>query len=475
MRSPAELLKEGSPTLELAERFRAAGHTLYLVGGPVRDLAMRRALLWTDIDLATDALPDDTLSIVEPVADAVWLQGKEFGTIGARIEGDDYEITTFRTEKYRPESRHPDVDFQSDIEIDLSRRDFTVNSMAIRLPGHERIDPFGGLEDIERRLLRTPIDPEVSFTDDPLRMLRAFRFASQLDFHIDEDTLAAIEKLGAKLESVSAERVREELSRLLQGKSPGRALKLADSIGLMELFLPEVSSLKLEQDPVHRHKDVFLHTLAVVERTPADDLVLRLSALLHDVGKPRTRTITDEGVAFHLHEVVGSKMARARLKQLRFPNEVVDDVTEIIRLHHRFHTYRQGWTDAAVRRYVRDAGRLLPHLNRLVRADCTTRDPSKVERLAARMDELEKRIAELAKQEQIDRMRPALDGVQIMAFLGVGEGRIIGEAREFLLDIRMDEGEIPVEEAFARLETWAKERGIEVTGSRVPPKEKKGA
>jgi poly(A) polymerase len=475
MRSPAELLTEGSPTLELAERFRAAGHELYLVGGPVRDLAMRREEPSTDVDLATDARPEETLAIVKPVADAVWLQGQEFGTIGARIAGENYEITTFRTERYRPDSRHPEVDFQSDIEVDLSRRDFTVNAMAIKLPGHERIDPFGGLEDIQRNLLRTPIDPELSFTDDPLRMLRAFRFASQLDFRIHEDTLAAIEKLRDKLRTVSSERIREELNRLVMGKAPGRALKLADSTGLLELFLPEVSALKLEQDPVHRHKDVFLHTLAVVEKTPRDDLVLRLAALLHDIGKPRTRAINDEGVTFHLHEVVGAKMARARLKELRYQNDIVDAVSEIIRLHHRFHTYRQGWTDAAVRRYVRDAGALLPTLNGLVRADCTTRDPMKAKRLAARMDELEARIGELAKQEQMDQMRPALDGVQIMAFLGVGQGRLIGEARDFLLDIRMDEGEISTDEAYARLETWAKERGIEVAGRRVPPKEKKPA
>jgi poly(A) polymerase len=475
MRSPAELLTEGSPTLELAERFRAAGHELYLVGGSVRDLAMRRNEPSTDVDLATDALPDDTLAIVKPVAEAVWLQGKEFGTIGARIAGDDYEITTFRTERYRPDSRHPDVDFQSDIEVDLSRRDFTVNAMAIKLPGRDRIDPFGGFEDIQRKLLRTPIDPELSFTDDPLRMLRAFRFASQLDFHIDSETLGAIEKLRDKLGTVSAERIREELNRLLLGNAPGRALRLADSTGLLELFLPEVSALKLEQDPVHRHKDVFLHTLAVVERTPPDDLVLRLAALLHDIGKPRTRAITDEGVTFHLHEVLGAKLARARLKELRYRNDIVDAVAEIIRLHHRFHTYRQGWTDAAVRRYVRDAGPLLGRLNDLVSADCTTRNPVKAKRLAARMVELKERIRELAKQEEMDRMRPALDGVQIMAFLGVGQGRLIGEAREFLLDIRMDEGEITLDEAYARLETWAKERGIEVAGTRVPPKEKKPA
>jgi poly(A) polymerase len=472
VQSPAALLTEGSAALELAERFRAAGHDLYLVGGPVRDFAMGLETS-TDVDLATDALPDETLAIVGPVADAVWLQGKEFGTIGARIGDEDYEITTFRTERYLPDSRHPRVDFESDIEVDLSRRDFTVNAMAIKLPGRDRIDPFGGWEDLNRRILRTPIDPELSFTDDPLRMLRAFRFASQLDFRIHEDTLEAITKLRDKLGTVSAERIREELTRLVTGLAPGRALRLADSTGLLELFLPEVSALKLEQDPVHRHKDVFLHTLAVVERAPAGDPVVRLAALLHDIGKPRTRAITNEGVTFHLHEVVGARMARDRLKALRYPNETVYAVTEIIRLHHRFHTYRQGWTDSAVRRYVRDAGALLGRLNGLVRADCTTRDPVKAKRLAARMDELEARISELAKQEQIDRMRPALDGVQIMAFLGVGQGRLIGEAREFLLEIRIDEGEIPVDEAYARLERWAKERGIEVAGARVPPKEKK--
>ena len=473
MQSPAELLTEGSSTLELADRFRAAGHDLYLVGGPVRDFAMRRETS-TDIDLATDAVPDETLAIVAPMAEAVWLQGMKFGTIGAKIDDENYEITTFRTERYLPESRHPKVRFESDIEIDLSRRDFTINAMAIKLPGREPIDPFHGFEDIDRRLLRTPIDPEESFTDDPLRMLRAFRFASQLDFRIHESTLEAITKLRDKLGTVSAERIREELNRLLEGIAPGRALKLADGTGLLELFLAEVSALKLEQDPVHRHKDVFLHTLAVVERTPPDDLVLRLAALVHDVGKPRTRAFSDEGVTFHLHEVVGAKMARDRLKSLRYPRETVEFVSEIIRLHHRFHTYRQGWTDSAVRRYVRDAGPLLGRLNALVRADCTTRDPAKAKRLAARMDELEARIRELAKLEEIERMRPALDGVQIMAFLGVGQGPLIGEAREYLLELRMDEGEINPEEAYARLEKWAEERGIEVAGERVPPKGKKG-
>lgn len=471
--SLGEVLEADSSVTRLAERFRDSGHELYLVGGPVRDLALRRSHS-VDLDFATDAVPEKTLAIVEPVAERVWLQGLEYGTVGALVAGTPLEITTFRTERYRPGSRHPDVSFKSEIGADLSRRDFTINAMAIRLPERTPIDPFDGLDDLKGRVIRTPVEPEDSFSDDPLRMLRAFRFAAQLDFRIDEAVLKAISVLKDSLQTVSAERIRDELSKLVCGKAPGRALDLADKTGLTDLFLPELSTLKLEQDPVHRHKDVWQHTLAVLERAvPPEDLDLRLAALLHDVGKPKTRRIGPEGVSFHHHEIVGADMTRDRLRALRYPNGVVDAAQQLVRLHHRFHTYRLGWTDSAVRRYVRDAGELLGKLNALVRADCTTRNPAKARDLAKRMDELEARIAELAAQEELDRLRPELDGFQIMAFLGVEQGRVVGDARDYLMDVRLDEGVIGIDEAYRRLDKWAAERGISVAGNRVPPKAKK--
>lgn len=425
-----------------------------------------------DLDFATDAPPEETLEIVRPVADELWLQGIKFGTVGVEVSGLRMEITTFRTERYQPSSRHPDVRFASDVHTDLSRRDFTINAMALSLPDRALVDPFGGRDDLERRVLRTPVDPDDSFGDDPLRMLRAFRFASQLDFEIDPAVLGAIERLQDLMDTVSAERTRDELAKLLVGAAPARALELADATGLTRHFLPELSALKLEQDPIHRHKDVFSHTLAVMERT-VPDIELRLAALLHDVGKPSTRRIGPEGVSFHHHEVVGAKMAKQRLRALRFPNGTVDRVSEVIRLHHRFHTYRLGWSDSAVRRYVKDAGALLPTLNALVRADCTTRNAAKAKELAARMDELEHRIGELAEQEELASMRPELDGTQIMSFLGVGPSRAVGEAREFLLEIRLDEGEIGPDEAYRRLGAWARDRGIEPAGDIVAPKPRK--
>ncbi|MDQ3982577.1 MAG: CCA tRNA nucleotidyltransferase, partial [Actinomycetota bacterium] len=405
------------------------------------------------------------LAIVKPLADNLWLQGREFGTVGAEIAGVHMEVTTFRTERYQPTSRHPEVTFASDIETDLSRRDFTVNAMAVQLPGMKAIDPFGGRADLAKKLLRTPVAPDDSFSDDPLRMLRAFRFASQLDFRIAPEVLDSIARLRNALATVSAERIRDELSKLLVGAAPGRALELADRTGLTDLFLPELGSLKLEQDPVHRHKDVFHHTLAVVERTPPV-LVVRLAALLHDIGKPKTRRIGPGGVSFHHHEVVGAEMAERRLRELRYPNEIVDQVRAVIFLHHRFHTYRLGWTDSAVRRYVRDAGPLLGSLNTLVRADCTTRDAAKARRLAARMDELEERIAELAAREELERIRPDLDGHQVMRYLGVPAGPIVGKALAHLLEIRLAEGPLSPDEAFARLDAWARAEGIDPAGDK---------
>ncbi|MBW3594122.1 MAG: CCA tRNA nucleotidyltransferase [Actinobacteria bacterium] len=470
METVSELLSDDSLVMRLAAAFRRAGHDLYLVGGPVRDMYLRRPHV--DLDFSTGATPEETLEIVKKLSTTQWLQGMKFGTVGAEIDGVHLEITTFRTERYEVDSRHPRVEFESDVETDLSRRDFTVNAVAMRLPEKTIVDPFGGLDDIKERVLETPIHPDDSFSDDPLRMLRAFRFASQLDFRISQDVLDSVARLKEKLRTVSAERIADELAKLLLGERPGPALEQADATGLTDEFLPELSGLKLEQDPVHRHKDVFHHTLAVLERTEPI-LQLRLAALLHDVGKPKTRRIGPEGVSFHHHEVVGADMARERLRALRYPNEIVDSVAEMIRLHHRFHTYRLGWSDAAVRRYVRDAGPLLGLLNALVRADCTTRNAEKAKRLAARMDELEDRISELAAREEIDKMRPELDGGQIMAYLGIPPGPLVGQARDFMMELRLDEGLLGEDEAYARLDAWAREHGIEPAGTRVPPKEKK--
>ncbi len=453
----AGLLDEGSTVFKIADLFRDEGHELYLVGGPVRDMLLGRP--HADLDFATDATPPQTRSVIRPIATNIWLQGEAFGTIGAQIDDVHVEITTFRTERYEPESRHPEVEFTADIVTDLSRRDFTINAMALRLPEKEAVDPFDGVSDLRARTIKTPIDPHLSFTDDPLRMLRAFRFASQLGFTIDGDVLATIAELKDALRTVSAERVRDELSKLLVGDKPGTALELAADTGIADIFLPELTSLKLEQDPVHKHKDVFHHTLAVIEQTPPE-LNLRLAALLHDIGKPKTRQITSEGVSFHHHEVVGSQMAAGRLRALRFPNDVVHDVSQIIYLHHRFHTYRLGWSDAAVRRYVRDAGPLLGDLDRLVRADCTTRND---------------RIRELAAKEELASIRPDLDGFQVMAYLGIGGGPAVGEALEHLLELRLEEGPLGADRAYDELDAWARSRGIAPAGRRVEPKAKKSA
>jgi poly(A) polymerase len=468
--SLTDLLAPSSPAMKLAGSFQNAGHELYLVGGPVRDAWLKRA--HEDLDFSTDAAPETTKAIVQPLASAVWLQGIEFGTIGAEIEGVRMEITTFRTESYQPGSRHPSVDFATDVETDLSRRDFTVNAMAIRLPDGVAIDPFGGAKDLAAGTLRTPLDPEVSFSDDPLRMLRAFRFQSQLGLDIDPVVLTAISDLRDKLQSVSAERIRDEFSKLLLGEGLEKALRNADATGITDLFLPELGALKLEQDPVHKHKDVFHHTLAVVNRT-RPSLELRLAALLHDIGKPKTRRIGPDGVSFHHHEIEGARMAGDRLRALRYPNQVVQTVVDLIRLHHRFHTYRLGWSDSAIRRYVRDAGGLLGELNELVRADCTTRNPAKAKKLQARMDELEERIADLATRETLEAIRPELDGVQIMAYLGVSQGPIVGQAYEYLLELRLEEGVLAPEEVYERLDGWARDQGIVPAGEKVSPKPKK--
>ncbi|HXF58021.1 MAG TPA: CCA tRNA nucleotidyltransferase [Actinomycetota bacterium] len=443
--------------VELGERFRAAGHQLYLVGGTVRDLILGRPL--GDLDFATDARPEETLRVLRGWAERRYLQGIRFGTVGALVRGVRVEITTFRKEVYPGDDRHPFVTFAEDVEVDLSRRDFTVNAMAVRLPDREFVDPFGGLRDLAGRRLDTPLSPEESFGDDPLRMLRAARFVASLDLHPAPRVVAGMRRMAERIRIVSAERIRDELSRLLLVPRPTRGLELVVDTGLAEHFLPELPALRLEQDPAHRHKDILRHTLIVVERCEPD-LVLRLAALLHDIGKPATKEVTPEGVRFHHHEVVGARMAERRLRALRYPNEVVAQVAKLVEMHLRFHTYGMGWTDAAVRRYVREAGPLLDRLNQLTRADCTTQNPLRARQLAALQDELELRIARLTEEENLEQLKPPLDGNEIMAHLGIPPGPLVGEARQYLLEQRIERGPIPKEEAYVLLERWARDRGL---------------
>ena len=444
-------------TEELAQRFAHAGKTLYLVGGSVRDALVPspadHARYEHDYDLTTDARPEEIEQIVRGWADDMWMQGARFGTIGCRRGSDRFEITTHRADVYVPESRKPEVTFGDDIAEDLSRRDFTINALALRLPDMELIDPFDGLGDLAAGRLRTPLDPEISFGDDPLRMLRAARFKARFSLEPDAALTAAVERMHGRLSIVSAERIRDELDKIVVLERPSDALWFAVRTGLADEFLPELPRLALEQDPIHRHKDVLAHTLAVVDKTSVNRL-LRLAALFHDVGKPRTRAITDGGVTFHHHEVVGARMTRARLEALRYPASDVDTVVRLVELHLRFHTYRLGWTDKAVRRYVRDAGPYLDMLNELTRCDCTTRNAAKARALARRMDELEARIAELREQEELDALRPDLDGNQVMELLGIGPGPAVGRALSFLMELRLDEGPIGEEEAAARLRAW---------------------
>lgn len=442
---------------ELGDRFRMAGHELYLVGGVVRDLLMGRD--HEDLDFATSAMPRETTRLLQGWADQRYHVGVRFGTVGARKDGRVFEITTFREEVYPEDQRKPAVTFAKDVETDLSRRDFTINAMAVRLPEGEFVDPFGGVKDLADGRLDTPLAPDVSFSDDPLRMLRAGRFVSTLRMKPTTRVVDAVRRMHGRLEIVSAERISDELAKLLLGPDAGRGLELVVDTGLAEEFLPELPTLRLEQDPVHKHKDVLRHTFAVVERCEPD-LVLRLAALLHDVGKPRTRLYTDEGVRFHHHEVVGARMAEERLRALRYPSAVVDDVRKLVEMHLRFHGYGTGWTDGAVRRYVRDAGPLLDKLNQLTRADCTTRNPFRAKQLASMQDDLEERIARLAEEENLDALRPPLDGREVMERLGIQPGPLVGEALEYLMELRMERGPIETEEALRLLDAWAAERGL---------------
>ena len=459
-----------SPVVDtLARAFADAGFELALVGGPVRDALLGRAT--NDLDFTTNARPDDILRIVKPVSTAQWDVGREFGTIGARVRGEQVEITTYRADEYDGATRKPVVAFGDDLEGDLARRDFTVNAMALRLPGPALVDPTGGVEDLVAGILRTPVDPAVSFGDDPLRMLRAARFSAQLGFDVDPATVAAMTERADTLAIVSPERIQGELVKLLQADDPARGIRLLVETGLMAKFLPEVPALRLEVDEHHHHKDVYEHSLTVVrqaiqlerERHPdaAPDVPLRLAALLHDIGKPATRRLEDGGgVTFHHHDVKGARLARKRLQALRFDSDTIGSVTKLIELHLRFFGYAEGaWTDSAVRRYVRDAGDELERLHILTRADVTTRNKRKAARLRSAYDDIERRIAELAEQEQLQSMRPALDGNRIQEILGIPPGPTVGEAYRFLLDVRLDEGVVDEAEAEQRLRAWWAARG----------------
>jgi poly(A) polymerase len=477
----ASLLSAISPAADdLGVLFASHGHELALVGGTVRDVLLRRPR--GDLDLTTDASPARVLEIVSGWWDKVWTIGIVFGTVGMRKGREILEITTYRSEQYARKSRKPEVEYGHSLEDDLSRRDFTVNAMAARLPGYDLVDPFGGMRDLRGKVLRTPGRPEASLSDDPLRIMRAARFAAQLGFTVSPELRAAMAELAPRLSIVSAERISAELSKLMRAPlagGPRRGIMLLVDTGVADQVLPEVPKLRLEQDEHYRHKDVYLHSLTVldqaIELEPRygleRDLVLRLAALLHDIGKPKTRTRLPGGkVAFHHHEVKGAHLARARLTALRFSKEVVADVSRLVELHLRFHGYGTGeWTDSAVRRYVTDAGPLLTRLHALTRADCTTRNAAKAQRLARAYDSLEERIAVLAEREELASVRPDLDGNEIMAILGIGPGPLVGRARERLLDLRMEHGPLGKERAIQELLAWASDDGLDVPGS--PPAE----
>lgn len=444
---------------DLGRRFKDAGFRLALVGGSVRDTLLGR--LGNDLDFTTDARPDQVLKIIRGWAEAVWEVGIAFGTVGCRKGGYQIEVTTYRSEAYDRTSRKPEVSYGETIEEDLVRRDFTVNAMAVSLPEAEFVDPYSGLGDLAQRLLRTPGTPEESFSDDPLRMMRAARFAAQLDFEVAPEVVTAMTEMADRIEIVSAERVRDELNKLILSDHPRKGLQLLVQTGLAARVLPELPALRLERDEHHRHKDVYDHTLTVLDQamaleTEGPDLVLRLAALLHDIGKPRTRRFESDGrVSFHHHEVVGAKMTKGRLTKLKYPNDIIKDVARLVELHLRFHGYGTGeWTDSAVRRYVRDAGPLLDQLHKLTRSDCTTRNKRKAAALARTYDGLEERIAQLKEQEELDAIRPDLDGNRIMEILGISPGPEVGKAYNHLLELRLENGPLGEEAAVAALKEW---------------------
>ncbi len=484
LQAAAALLAALSPRLtELGALFVTAGYEVALVGGPVRDAFLGRRP--PDLDLATDAPPERILEIVEAWADTVWTIGIGFGTVGLRKGREHFEITTYRSDSYDLASRKPVVAYGRSLPDDLSRRDFTVNAMAARLPGYQLVDPFGGLADLRAKVLRTPGAPQTSFTDDPLRILRAARFTAQLGFTVAAEVREAMAELATLLAppKVSAERIEGELTKLLRSPrpaGPAAGIALLTETGVADQILPEIPALRLEADEHFRHKDVYQHTLTVlsqaIELEPRygleQDLVLRLAALLHDIGKPRTRTRLPGGkVAFHHHEIVGAKLARKRLTQLRYGKDVVADVSRLVELHLRFHGYGEGdWTDSAVRRYVTDAGPLLTRLHALTRADCTTRSKAKAQRLASAYDGLEARIAELGAQEELNRIRPDLNGDQIMAILGIGEGPLVGRAWKYLKDLRIERGRLDHDAAVGELLRWAAAQGLPLP----PPRDSDG-
>ncbi|BCJ53264.1 CCA tRNA nucleotidyltransferase [Actinoplanes sp. NBRC 14428] len=460
-----ELLRVSPVADELGRRFGAAGHELHLVGGSVRDALLGR--LGDDLDFCTDARPEQTLAVVKGWADAIWETGREFGTIGVQKDGLRLEITTYRAEAYDGVTRNPVVEYGDNLLDDLRRRDFTINAMAVSLPGHVFTDPYGGLEDLAAGLIRTPSRPEESFGDDPLRMLRAARFAAKLRFTVDPPVLAAMRAMAADLDRITAERIRDEFTKLLCGQDPVGGLRLLVDTGLADRFLPELSGLKLEIDEHAQHKDVYEHTLIVVsnavrlEGDTGPDFTLRMAALMHDVGKPATKAVGRDGrVSFHHHEVVGARLTKQRMKAMRYPKDVTSAVVELVALHLRFYGYGRGeWTDSAVRRYVTDAGDLLPRLHKLTRSDCTTRNRRKAAALAADYDALEERIARIQAEEDLARVRPDLDGNAIMELLGVPPGPIVGQAWRHLKELRLDRGPLDRDEAEAELRRWAREHG----------------
>jgi len=457
-------LTERAPeSSELANAFKVAGFKLALVGGPVRDAILGQ--LGNDLDFTTDAKPAHTKKILDGWADSVWEIGAEFGTIAARKGEIKVEITTYRSESYEPDSRKPDVKFGNNIEADLKRRDFTINAMALELTTEPPtfIDLFNGITDLENKIIKTPGKPEDSFSDDPLRMMRAARFMSQLNFDVDPAVIIAITNMGDRLKIISAERIRDEFTKTLMSANPRAGITLLVETGLADKFLPEIPKLKLEIDEHHHHKDVYEHTLTVLEqaialegRLAGPNLTLRLAALLHDIGKPKTKTlIAGGGVSFHHHEVVGSRMTKERLRALHFDNQTIKDVAKLVFLHLRFHGYGSGeWTDSAVRRYVRDAEDLLLHLHLLTRADCTTRNKKKAEGLAKTYDQLEERIVQLMAQEELNKIRPDLDGEEIMKILNIKPSKVVGEAYDYLLELRMERGPLGPEKAKEELLTW---------------------
>ena len=463
------LTRHGQLIQSLVEAYKQVGFRLALVGGPVRDAILGR--LGNDLDFTTNARPEASSRILKKWADAVWETGAAFGTIAAKKGDVTVEVTTYRSESYDPQSRKPDVDFGETIEGDLARRDFTVNAMALELTGvaPEFIDLFDGTSDLAKKILRTPGSAEASFSDDPLRMMRAARFVSQLDFTVDPEIVKAITEMTDRLSIISAERIRDEFTKTLMSNNPRLGLMLLVETGLASSFLPELPKLKLEIDEHHHHKDVYEHTLTVLDQAIAHEdrlggpnLTIRLAALLHDIGKPRTRElIPGGGVSFHHHEVVGSKMTKKRLKELRFDSKTIDDVSTLVFLHLRFHGYGSGeWTDSAVRRYIRDAGDLLIHLHVLTRADCTTRNKRKADQLAATYDSLETRIQELMEEEELNRIRPDLNGQQIMELLNIKPSKLVGEAYEFLLELRMERGPLGEESATKELLAWARDKEL---------------